>query len=117
VIVGAVPSAKGYLSWPAMLMACLDGIKTKIEPAHTVDQNTHEMKKDELPENPRVPASREESSNALEADHDLPMEGGVFSQGFIDSWISWKRETEIDELRLRPHPHEFALYYDCQRLP
>jgi glutamine synthetase len=30
----------------------------------------------------------------------------------IDRWIEYKREREIQPLRLRPHPLEFAMYYD-----
>jgi glutamine synthetase len=107
------PSANGYLAWSAMLMAALDGIQNKIKPEHTLDRNIYEMSKAELAEIPHVPASLGESIDALEADHAFLREGGVFSQDMIDAWITWKRDMEIDEIRLRPHPHEFALYYDC----
>ncbi len=95
-----------------MLMAAVDGIKNNIRPEHTLDRNIYEMTKEELKGIPTVPASLEESINALEADHAFLLEGNVFTEGLITSWIDWKREMEIDELRLRPHPHEFALYYD-----
>lgn len=106
------PTANGYLAWSAMLMAMLDGIKNKIEPGKPLDRNIYEMTPDELAQIPKVPGSLEESINALEADHEFLKAGNVFTQSLIDSWIGWKRENEISELALRPHPHEFALYYD-----
>lgn len=107
------PSANGYLAWPAMLMAMLDGIENEIDPGAPLDKNIYEMTKKDLENIPTVPASLEESTNALEADHDFLLKGQVFTEDLITSWIDWKREEEIDELRLRPHPHEFHLYYDC----
>jgi glutamine synthetase len=61
---------------------------------------------------PQVPSSLGEVIDRLEADHDYLLEGGVFTPDLIETWIGLKRETEIDPLRLRPHPYEFALYYD-----
>jgi glutamine synthetase len=107
------PAANGYLAWSAMLMAAVEGIKKKIKPEHTLDRNIYEMSKEELKEIPTVPSSLGEAIDALEADHKFLLEGGVFSEDMIHTWIKWKREMEIDPIRLRPHPHEFALYYDC----
>ena len=60
----------------------------------------------------QVPATLSAVLDSLEADHDFLLEGGVFTADLIETWIAYKRETEIDALRLRPHPYEFALYYD-----
>ncbi len=107
------PTANGYLAWSAMLMAMIDGVKNKIDPGKPLDKNIYEMTEDELVHIPKVPSSLEESINALEKDHDFLLEGGVFHPDLIESWINWKREKELLPIALRPHPHEFALYYDC----
>jgi glutamine synthetase len=106
------PSSNPYLAFSAMLMAGLDGIKNKIEPPTPVDKDLYELPPDELANVAQVPGSLEEVLNALEKDHDYLLEGGVFTPDLIETWIAYKRETEIDALRLRPHPYEFALYYD-----
>ena len=106
------PTANGYLAWSAMLMAAIDGIQNKIDPGKPLDVNIYELSPEELAKFPKTPGSLEESIDALEKDHKFLMQGGVFSEDLINSWITWKRTNEIDELALRPHPHEFALYYD-----
>jgi glutamine synthetase len=106
------PSANPYLAFSALLMAGLDGIKNKIEPPEPVDKDLYELPPEQLANVPQVPGSLDEALDALEADHDYLLEGGVFTQDVIDHWIDYKRVHEVDELRLRPHPHEFALYYD-----
>jgi glutamine synthetase len=106
------PTANGYLAWSAILMAALDGIQNKIDPGKPLDQNIYEMSAAELAKFPKTPGSLAESIDALEQDHTFLLEGGVFTESLINSWIKWKREEEINELALRPHPHEFALYYD-----
>jgi glutamine synthetase len=106
------PSSNPYLAFSAMLMAGLDGIKNKIEPATPVDKDLYELPPDELASVPQVPGSLGEVLDALEADHEFLLEGGVFTKDLIETWIEYKRTTEIDALRLRPHPYEFALYYD-----
>jgi glutamine synthetase len=106
------PSSNPYLAFSAMLMAGLDGIKNKIEPAAPVDKDLYELPPDELANVPQVPGSLDKVIDALEADHDFLLEGGVFTSDLIETWISYKREHEIDQLRLRPHPYEFSLYYD-----
>jgi glutamine synthetase len=107
------PTANGYLAWTAMLMAALDGIKNKIDPGSPLDVDIYALSPEELAKYKHTPASLEEAINALEEDNDYLKQGSVFSEDLIESWIKWKRENELDELRLRPHPHEFALYYDC----
>ncbi len=106
------PSSNPYLAFAAMLMAGLDGIKNKIEPPSPVDKDLYELPPDEAASIPQVPASLGEVLDALEADHDFLLEGGVFTPDLIETWIAYKREKEIDPIRLRPHPHEFEMYYD-----
>jgi glutamine synthetase len=106
------PSCNIYLALSAMMMAGLDGIKNRIDPGDPMDVDIYELPPEELAKVPLTPGSLEEALDALEADHDFLLQGGVFSQDLIDSWISYKRENEVDALRLRPHPYEFAMYYD-----
>jgi glutamine synthetase len=101
-----------YLAFPALLMAGLDGIKNKTEPAEPMDKDLYELPPEELANVPQVPGSLDAALDALEADHDFLLQGGVFTQDVIDHWIDYKRAHEVDELRLRPHPWEFYLYYD-----
>ncbi|GAA0609422.1 type I glutamate--ammonia ligase [Kutzneria viridogrisea] len=105
-------SGNPYLAFASMLMAGLDGIKNKIEPPAPVDKDLYELPPEEAKEVAQVPASLDEVLNNLERDHDFLLEGGVFTSDVIETWIALKRENEIDPLRLRPHPYEFALYYD-----
>jgi glutamine synthetase len=106
------PSCNPYLAFSAQLMAGLDGIKNKIEPDQPVDKDLYELPPDEHAEITQVPASLDAVLNSLEADHGYLLEGGVFTSDLIETWIDWKRTNEIDPIRLRPHPHEFELYYD-----
>ena len=106
------PSCNPYLAFPALLMAGLDGIKNKIEPPDPVDKDLYELPPEELAKVPQVPGSLDEALDALEADHDYLLEGGVFTEDVITHWVDYKRAHEVDELRLRPHPWEFYLYYD-----
>ena len=106
------PSCNGYLAFAAMLMAGLDGIRNKIEPPDPVDKDIYDLPREELEGLPAVPASLEEALDALEDDRDFLLEGEVFTDDLVDSWIAYKREEEIDSVRLRPHPQEFELYYD-----
>jgi glutamine synthetase len=94
-------------------MAGLDGIKNKVEPPEPVDKDLYELPPEEARNVPQVPGSLEAVLNSLEADHDFLLEGGVFTPDLIETWIAYKRENELDPIRLRPHPHEFELYYDC----
>ncbi|MCD6303928.1 MAG: type I glutamate--ammonia ligase [Planctomycetes bacterium] len=106
------PTCNGYLAWTAMLMAAIDGVQNRIDPGEPLDRDIYDMTPEELAKFPKTPASLEEAIDALEKDHDFLLAGGVFTQQLIDSWIEWKREEEIKQIYLRPHPHEFALYYD-----
>jgi len=106
------PSCNPYLAFPAMLMAGLDGIENKIDPGDPLDKNTYELSPEEAANLKTVPGSLEESLRALEEDHDFLLKGGVFTPDVIDVWLEFKREVEIDPVRLRPHPWEFYLYFD-----
>ena len=101
-----------FLAFSALLMAGIDGIKNKIEPPEPVDKDLYELPPEEILEVPQVPGSLDASLDALEGDHDFLLEGGVFTEDVITHWIDYKRVHEVDELRLRPHPWEFYLYYD-----
>ncbi len=106
------PSCNPYLAFAALLMAGLDGIQNKIEPPTPVDRDLYDLPAEELAKVPQVPGSLDAALEALEADHDFLLAGGVFTQDVIDTWVAYKRESEIDAVRLRPHPWEFYLYYD-----
>ncbi|MGI8573895.1 MAG: type I glutamate--ammonia ligase [Egibacteraceae bacterium] len=106
------PSCNPYLAFSAMLMAGLDGVKNKIEPPDPVDKDIYELPREELLNLPSVPASLEEALVALEEDHEFLMEGGVFTEDLVETWVDYKMENEVSAIRLRPHPHEFHLYYD-----
>lgn len=106
------PSANGYLLFPAIVMAMLDGIENEIDPGAPLDRNIYEMRPDELAHIPSTPASLDEALRALEEDHAFLTKGGVFTDDLIRTWIDYKRENEVEPLRLRPHPYEFHLYYD-----
>ncbi len=106
------PSCNGYLAFSAMLMAGLDGIENKIDPGDPVDKNVYDLPPEEAAKVQSTPGSLDEALDALEADHAFMLKGDVFTQDVIDVWLSYKRENEIDPIRLRPHPYEFSLYYD-----
>jgi glutamine synthetase len=106
------PTCNPYLAFSAMLMAGLDGVKNKIEPPDPIDKDLYDLPPEEARGVKQVPGSLEEVLNALEADHEWLLEGGVFTPDVIETWIGYKRTHELDAVRLRPHPYEFFLYYD-----
>jgi glutamine synthetase len=110
------PTANPYLLFSALLMAGLDGIRRKIEPSDhcfgPVDQDLYHMSKEELSKRRSVPGSLDESLAALESDYEFLLEGGVFTRDLIEHYVDLKR-AQADEVRLRPVPIEFALYYDA----
>jgi glutamine synthetase len=106
------PSANPYLAFSALLLAGLDGVKNKIEPPEPVDKDIYELPPDEMAEIDQVPTSLNAVLDNLEADHDFLMQGSVFTPDLIETWIEYKRTNEILPVQLRPHPHEFELYYD-----
>jgi glutamine synthetase len=107
------PSCNGYLTFAVMLMAGLDGIENKIDPGEPLDKNIYSLGPEELASIPTLPHSLDQALQALEEDHEFLLKGDVFTQDLIETWIEYKRENEIDPLRLRPHPMEFEMYYDC----
>ena len=104
--------ANPYLLFPAMLMAGLDGIENQLDPGDPVDQNMYELPDKIRRKIKTVPGSLEESIIALEKDHAFLLKGDVFTQDLLDVWVDYKRTNEIDEVRSRPHPWEFYLYFD-----
>lgn len=102
------PAANGYYALPALLMAGLDGIKNQIEPGDPFDVDLYDIKV----EAPTVPGNLHDVMDALECDHDFLLEGGVFTQDIIDTYIDYKRTNEADQVAMRPHPYEFRMYFD-----
>lgn len=102
-----------YLAFAAMLCAGIDGIKNQIDPGAPLDVDIYDLSPEELSKIPSTPGSLEGALEALEKDHSFLTETGVFTEDFIQTWISYKLDNEVNPMRLRPHPYEFALYYDC----
>jgi glutamine synthetase len=102
-----------YLAYSAMLMAGLDGIENKIDPGEPLDRDIYDMSPEELQGVPSLPGSLEESLRALEADHEFLLKGDVFTKEVVDLWINYKMKNEVQAVGMRPHPYEFALYYDA----
>lgn len=106
------PSCNPYITFAALLMAGLDGVQNRTDPGEPLDKDIYDLSPEELKDVPSLPGSLDEALNALESDHEFLLKGDVFSKEMIDRWISYKREKEINPLRLRPHPLEFSMYYD-----
>ncbi|MFO1037965.1 MAG: type I glutamate--ammonia ligase [Geminicoccaceae bacterium] len=106
------PSCNPYLAFAAMLMAGLDGIKNKIDPGDPVDKNIYDLPPEEAKLIKQVPGSLQDSLAALADDHEFLLAGDVFSPDLIETYVDYKSATEVDAIRLRPHPYEFFLYYD-----
>jgi glutamine synthetase len=96
-----------------MMMAGLDGIQNRIDPGTPLDVDIFELPEEELAKIAHVPHSLDEALDALEEDHEFLLKGGVFTEDLVEAWIDYKRREEADAVRLRPHPWEFALYYDA----
>jgi glutamine synthetase len=107
------PAANGYIAFTAILMAMIDGIQNKIDPGEPLDRDIYDMTPEELATTNIAPQSLGEALEALEADHEYLTKGDVFTDDVISTWLYWKRSQELDQLRLRPHPFEFDLYYNC----
>ncbi len=106
------PSCNPYLAFSAMLMAGLDGIENKIDPGEAMDKDLYELPPEELAQIPQMPGALDEALDAMEQDHEFLLKGNVFTEDALTKWIQYKRENEVDALRLRPHPYEFFMYYD-----
>ena len=89
-----------------------DGIENRIDPGDPMDKDIYELPPEERASVPLTPGSLDEALQALEEDHEFLLKGDVFTPDVIENWISYKRENEVDAIRLRPHPWEFALYFD-----
>jgi len=107
------PSANPYLAFSAMLMAGLDGIENKIEPPAPLDKDLYDLEPEVKANIENTPASIAEALDALEEDHEFLLKGDVFTQDVIDTWLEMKREEEVSDVNLRPHPYEFYLTFDC----
>jgi len=107
------PSCNGYLAFAAMMMAGLDGIQNKIDPGEPLDKDIYGLSPEELAKVPSAAGSLDEALQALQDDHEFLLKGDVFTKDVIDKWIEYKMENEVQELRLRPTPKEFDLYFDC----
>ena len=107
------PMANPYLSFAAILMAAIDGVQKKIDPGSPLDKNIYDLPPEELASVPSAPASLEEAIDALEEDCEFLLKGDVFTENLVRTWIDYKREAEIEPMKLRPHPYEFVLYYDA----
>ena len=106
------PSANPYLAFAAMVMAGIDGVLNKIDPGEPLDKDIYDLSPEEMKSVPSMPASLEEALDCLENDHAFLLKGDVFTEELLESFINYKRKNEADAIRLRPHPYEFALYYD-----
>ena len=105
-------SCNPYLAFAAMMMAGLDGVQNRIDPGDPLDKDIYALSPEELKEVPHMPGSLDEALNALERDHEFLLRGDVFTKDIIQTWVDYKREREVDAVRLRPVPYEFYLYYD-----
>jgi glutamine synthetase len=106
------PSCNAYMGFSAMLMAGLDGVENKIDPGQPLDKDIYDLAPEELAKVPSMPGSLEDALDALEADHQFLLKGDVFTEELLKTYIAYKREKEVAAVKLRPHPYEFALYYD-----
>ncbi len=105
-------AANPYLCFAALLMAGLDGVRNRIDPGKPLDRERSDPPAEERTASPRMPGSLDEALGHLQEDHGFLLEGDVFGRDFLETWVEQKRK-ESDAVRLRPHPHEFLLYYDC----
>jgi glutamine synthetase len=106
------PSCNPYLAFAAMMLAGLDGIQNRIDPGDPLDKDIYDLSPEELKDVPTLPASLDRALEALEADHEFLLKGDVFTEALIERWISFKRQKEVDPIRMRPTPLEFAMYFD-----
>ena len=107
------PTCNPYLAFSALMMAAIDGIQNKINPGDPLDKDLYDLPPEEAAEIPQAPGSLEEVLNALERDNEYLLKGDVFTSDVVSTWIEYKRENEVDALRLRPHPYEFCMYYEA----
>jgi len=106
------PSCNPYMAFSAMLMAGLDGIENKMDPGQPLDKDIYELDPEALASVPSMPGSLEEALDELERDYTFLLKGDVFTEELLRTYVDYKRSKEVDAIRRRPHPYEFALYYD-----
>jgi glutamine synthetase len=106
------PSANPYLCFAALLMAGLDGVLNRVDPGEPLDKDIYDLSPEEMKAVPSMPASLDEALSCLETDYEFLLKGDVFTEELLETFISYKRKNEAEAVRLRPHPYEFALYYD-----
>jgi glutamine synthetase len=106
------PTCNPFLAFSAIMMAVVDGIQNKLHPGEPLDKDIYDLPPEELALVPKTPGSLEESLSALEKDHAYLLKGEVFTEDVIKTWIHYKRKNEADQVRLRPHPQEFVMYFD-----
>jgi glutamine synthetase len=106
------PSCNPYLAFAAMMMAGLDGVQNRIAPGEPLDKDIYDLSPEELQSVPSMPGSLDEALDSLEEDYQFLLKGDVFSEELIETFVNYKRKAEAEAVRLRPHPYEFALYYD-----
>ena len=97
------------MAFAAMLMAGLDGIENKMDPGQPLDKDIYDLGPEELAKVPSMPGSLEDALDALERDHAFLLKGDVFTEELLSTYVEYKRTKEVDAVRLRPHPYEFAL--------
>ncbi len=106
------PSTNPYLCFAALLMAGLDGVQNQTDPGEPMDKDLYDLPPEEAAKLKQVPGSLSDVLDALEADHEFLLKGDVFTPDLLEAYISYKRSAEVDTVRMRPHPHEFTLYFD-----
>ena len=106
------PSCNPYLALAAVVMAMLDGLENRLDPGPALEKDIYDLEPRVLDELTPAPQSLEESLAALKADHEFLLRGDVFTEDVIGTWLEDKRSREVDQLRQRPHPWEFAMYFD-----
>src|SRR3954469_14091878 len=106
------PAANPYLAFAAMMMAGLDGVIHRTHPGEPMDKDIYDLSPEEMAGVPSMPGSLEDALVALEKDHSFLLKGDVFTEELLSTYIDYKRSKQVDAIRLRPHPYEFALYYD-----
>ena len=106
------PSCNPYLAFSAMLLAGIDGVQNRIDPGQPLDKDIYDLPPEELAEVPSMPGSLDEAISCLEQDHEYLLRGDVFNEVLLERWIRYKKDKEINVLRMRPHPPEFQMYFD-----
>jgi glutamine synthetase len=105
-------SCNPYLAFSAITMAAIDGIENKIDPGDPMDKDIYHLTEEEYEKIDSAPSSLEAALTELENDHEFLLKGGVFTADVIHYWIKYKRDNEVDAIRMRPHPYEFCMYFD-----